>query len=40
MQWLESHNPGALVKGATMLVGARTTAEGEVDWDAAMEPAE
>jgi amino acid transporter len=38
MQWLESHNPGALLKGASMLVGARTTAEGEVDWDAAMKP--
>ena len=40
MQWLELHNPGALLKGASMLVGARTTAEGEVDWDAAMKPAD
>jgi len=34
MQWLEAHDPGALQRGATMLVGSRSTAEGEVDWDA------
>jgi amino acid transporter len=40
MRWLESHSPGALLKGATMLVGARSNPEGEVDWDAAVETAE
>jgi hypothetical protein len=33
MQWLESRQPGALQRGATMLVGNRSSAEGEVDWD-------
>jgi amino acid transporter len=33
MQWLESRHPGALQRGATMLVGSRSSAEGEVDWD-------
>jgi amino acid transporter len=33
MQWLESRKPGALGRGATMLIGSRSTAEGEVDWD-------
>jgi amino acid transporter len=33
MQWLESRNPGALRRGATMLVGSRSTTEGDVDWD-------
>jgi amino acid transporter len=33
MQRLESRSPGALRKGATMMVGSRSTAEGEVDWD-------
>jgi amino acid transporter len=33
MQWLEARNPGALLRGATMLVGSRSTAEGDVDWD-------
>jgi amino acid transporter len=33
MQWLESRNPGALRRGATMLVGSRSTPEGDVDWD-------
>jgi amino acid transporter len=33
MRWLEASNPEALRRGATMLVGSRTTAEGEVDWD-------
>ncbi|MBV8497178.1 MAG: APC family permease [Gammaproteobacteria bacterium] len=32
MRWLESSNPAALQRGATMLVGARTSG-GEVDWD-------
>jgi amino acid transporter len=36
MHWLESANPGALARGATMLVGSRSTAEGEVDWDSAV----
>lgn len=34
MRWLESSKPGALLRGATMLVGGRSSAEGEVDWDA------
>jgi len=34
MQWLESHRPGALRRGATMLVGNPFDAEGDVDWDA------
>jgi amino acid transporter len=33
MQWRESRNPGALKRGATMLVGRPTDAEGDVDWD-------
>ena len=33
MRWLERSNPEALRRGATMLVGSRRTAEGEVDWD-------
>ena len=33
MQWLESRHPGALQRGAAMLVGSRSSAEGEVDWD-------
>jgi amino acid transporter len=33
MQWRESRYPGALARGATMLIGNRSTAEGEVDWD-------
>jgi amino acid transporter len=33
MQWLEVRDPGALLRGATMLVGSRSTTEGEVDWD-------
>jgi len=33
MQWLESRKPGALGRGATMMVGSRSTAEGDVDWD-------
>ncbi|MGH8290523.1 MAG: APC family permease [Steroidobacteraceae bacterium] len=33
MQWLESSDPGALARGATMLVGSRSTKQGDVDWD-------
>jgi amino acid transporter len=33
MQWRESSNPGSLLRGATMLVGSRSTTEGDVDWD-------
>jgi amino acid transporter len=40
MQWLESRHPGALRRGATMLVGSRSSAEGEVDWDKPAEPAD
>jgi amino acid transporter len=32
MRWLELRNPGALQRGATMLVGSRSSSEGEVDW--------
>ena len=39
MRWLESSNPGALLRGATMLVGSRSTTEGEVDWDTPVESA-
>jgi amino acid transporter len=39
MQWLESHDPGALLRGATMLVGSRSTTEGEVDWDRSVDSA-
>jgi amino acid transporter len=35
MRWLELRNPGALQRGATMLVGSRTSTEGEVNWDGA-----
>ena len=35
MLWRESRNPGALRRGATMLVGsAAATPQGDVDWDA------
>jgi len=34
MQWREARHPGVLRRGATMLVGHRTDAEGDVDWDA------
>jgi amino acid transporter len=36
MRWLELRSPGALQRGATMLVGSRnsTAADGEVNWDA------
>ncbi len=33
MYWCESRHPGVLRRGATMLVGHRTDAEGDVDWD-------
>ncbi len=38
MQWCESRHPGVLHRGATMLVGRRTDAEGDVDWDAPTAP--
>jgi hypothetical protein len=38
MRWLESRDPGVLRRGATMLVGRRTDAEGDVDWDSAPAP--
>jgi len=34
MVWLERRRPGALQRGATKLVGRRTDAQGDVDWDA------
>ena len=34
MQWRERRNPGALKRGATMLVGQPADAEGDVNWDA------
>ena len=34
MHWLEMRRSGVLERGATMLVGRRTNAEGDVDWDA------
>ena len=33
MHWLELRDPGALLRGATMLVGSRATTEGEVNWE-------
>jgi amino acid transporter len=38
MQWCNSRHPGALRRGATMLVGHRTDAEGDVDWDSPTPP--
>lgn len=38
MQWCESRHPGALRRGATMLVGHRTDAKGDVDWDSPTAP--
>jgi amino acid transporter len=38
MHWCESRHPGALRRGATMLVGYRTNAEGDVDWDSPTSP--
>jgi amino acid transporter len=40
MQWLEARDPGALQRGATMLVGSRSTNEGEVDWDRPVQAAD
>jgi len=33
MQWREARHPGALQRGANMLVGSRSSADGDVDWD-------
>jgi hypothetical protein len=38
MQWREWRHPGVLGRGATMLVGSRSAAEGEVDWDEPIAP--
>jgi hypothetical protein len=38
MVWREKRNPGALQRGATMLVGKPADAEGDVDWDDATAP--
>jgi amino acid transporter len=38
MQRLESRKPGALRRGATMMVGSRSSAEGDVDWDKEIAP--
>jgi amino acid transporter len=38
MQWREGRHPGVLRRGATMLVGRRTDAEGDVDWGATTAP--
>ncbi|HUI43879.1 MAG TPA: APC family permease [Terriglobia bacterium] len=38
MQWCEWRHPGALRRGATVLVGHRTDAEGDVDWDSPTAP--
>jgi amino acid transporter len=38
MQWLEKRQPGALRRGASMLVGSRSSAEGDVDWDKPLAP--
>ncbi len=38
MRWLEARNPGALLRGATMLVGNRSSAEGDVDWGEPIAP--
>ncbi len=32
MQWREARDPGSLQRGATMLLGSRSGAEGDVDW--------
>jgi len=34
MVWRESRHPGVLQRGATVLVGSRSDAAGDVDWDA------
>jgi amino acid transporter len=38
MQWREVRYPGSLRRGATMLVGSSSTAEGDVDWDKPLSP--
>jgi hypothetical protein len=35
----ESRHPGALRRGATVLVGRRSDEQGDVDWDAPSPPA-
>jgi len=35
LQWLRSHEPSALRRGATMLVGNPLDKAGDVDWDKA-----
>jgi hypothetical protein len=39
MKWLESRYPGALHRGATILVGNPLDPEGDVDWDVPAAPA-
>jgi amino acid transporter len=39
MQWRERRHPGVLHRGASVLVGQRSDAEGDVDWDAPAPPA-
>jgi hypothetical protein len=38
MHWIELRRPGALLRGATMLVGSRSTQEGDVHWDQPIAP--
>jgi amino acid transporter len=38
MQWCVSRRPGALRRGATMLIGHRTDVEGDVEWDSTASP--
>jgi amino acid transporter len=38
MVWRESRHPGVLRRGATVLVGQRSDAQGDVDWDAPPPP--
>jgi hypothetical protein len=38
MLWRESRHPGALRRGATVLVGRRSDEQGDVDWDAPSRP--
>jgi amino acid transporter len=39
MQWRERRHPGVLHRGASVLVGQRSDAAGDVDWDAPAPPA-
>jgi amino acid transporter len=39
MWWREARSPGVLRRGATVLVGARSDEQGDVDWDAPSPPA-